>query len=232
MRKLDLLILCNFLAFHDINGQHAGSLEKSVQFGGYTGLEFQNIAVSPLNQPSGNNASVEFELRTPGMSIGAWYRRKMLQGIAFQAELGFFHTRNTAILRSDNREQRLTYTFSDIELPMHFVFSNQIGKYPMRSVLSFGGRVGVNTINHLQTQGISLYRARWALDVGLGLAFSVGNLQLQPELVYSYCMNNIHDLGAAPYDWYAGRVVRDRLGLRVLLWRARKATNPPPFRPG
>jgi len=84
-------------------------------------------------------------------------RKLMMQGIAFQAELGFFHTRNTAILRSDNREQRLTYTFSDIELPLHFIFSNPIGKFPMRSVLSFGGRVGVNTINHLQTQGISLF---------------------------------------------------------------------------
>ena len=157
MRKLDLLILCNFLAFHGIIGQHAGFPEKSIQIGGYTGLEFQNIAVSPLNQSTGNNSSVEFELRRPGMSMGVWYRRKMMQGIAFQAELGFFHTRNTAILRSDNREQRLTYTFSDIELPLHFIFSNPIGKFPMRSVLSFGGRVGVNTINHLQTQGISLF---------------------------------------------------------------------------
>jgi hypothetical protein len=208
------------------------SAEKHFFHGFYLGLETQNIAVSPISRVAPGSESVEFKTRKSGMALGWWARWRLIKQLSFQAELGVFRIRNTAVLKSDHQVHYLNYAFTDVELPLHFIVASPLGNLPFKSVLVVGGRLGVNTINQPQNQGITLFRERWALDIGLGLEFQLGPFKMQPELMYSYCMNNIHDFGGATFDGYVDRVVRDRLGMRVLIRRSRKGANPPPFRPG
>lgn len=110
------------------------------------------------------------------------------------------------------------YRFTDVELPLHFVLTNPDGHFPVRGSLLLGARAGWNFAAQ-PSDNLSLLSERLAVDVGLGMEIRLKNWRLQPEFVYSHGLNNLHDVTNAKYDWAVGRMVRDKLTLRVLVWK-------------
>jgi hypothetical protein len=67
------------------------------------------------------------------------------------------------------------------------------------------------------SSNLNLLQERIALDVGLGIEIPSGRYAIQPEVLYSHGLNNIHNFSNTPYDPYVGQVVRDKLQIRVLV---------------
>jgi hypothetical protein len=113
------------------------------------------------------------------------------------------------------------YRFTDLELPLHFVLTNPADEDSrVRGSFLLGARVGWNFAAQ-NGDNLQLLHERLAVDAGLGVEIRLKNWRLQPEFVYSFGLNNLHEVTNAPYDWVAGRIVRDKLTLRLLIWGAR-----------
>lgn len=210
-----LLILC---FFYQAEAQVVSGPTKNFSYGAFIGLEHHSMGASLNTKWQAGDPSVAFEPKSPGFSIGAFSRWAIWPGFAFQPELGISYTQNQARLQNKQETvQKTNYRFANLEMPIHFVISNPGSTLPIRGIILFGGRFGMNLIDNYHPEGISLLREHWALDLGLGAEFLLKNIKIQPEMVYSHGMNNLHDFENSVYDWTMGRIVRDRVALRVLI---------------
>lgn len=188
---------------------------KKFSWGIMAGFETQLFGI----QPVGSNEPEQLRVLAPraahGGSFGFFGRWHLLPGVAVQPALSLSGVKSVLIFSEDGRQK---YKFADIELPIHLVLTNPRGHFPLRGSFLLGGRIGWNFASQ-PAENIELLRERLALDAGLGLEIRLKTWRLQPEFVYSHALNNIHDVTNAKYDWVVGRMVRDRLTLRVLVWR-------------
>ncbi len=69
---------------------------------------------------------------------------------------------------------------------------------------------------------LKIAQERFALDLGLGAEIKVGRWRLQPAFVYSHGLNNLHLIQDAQYDEVVGKMVRDKLSLRISVWNIGK----------
>ena len=193
---------------------------KQFIYGAYIAVEHHSMGASVNTKWQASDLNIAFEPKSPGFSIGAFGRWTIWPGLAFQPELGISYTQNHATLQNKQEfVQNLNYRFANLEMPIHFVISNPSTTLPIRGIILFGGRFGMNLMDNVHPEGISLLREHWALDLGLGAAIFLKKINIQPEVVYSHGMNNLHDFEGSVYDWTIGRVVRDRLALRVLVMK-------------
>ena len=184
--------------------------------GGSLGFEPQLIGIQTLDGLEPARTAVLSERPAPGMSIGGFVRWQLWSGFAIQQELSLAFARNPVLFRPDGR---VHYHFTTLELPLHFVWTNRAkGQFPLRGSFSFGGRLGWNLAPQ-PTDWLHLVRERAALDIGLGVEMHKGKWRFQPEFIYSYGLNNLHDFSNSRYDWLVGSVVWDKLTLRLLLWQ-------------
>lgn len=194
------------------------STAKKFSYGVFAGLEHHSLGASVNAKWQASDPIVVFDSKSPGFSVGAFGRWEIWSGFAFQPELDISYTQNHARLQNKQEfVQNLNYRFANLEMPVHFVISNPSTTLPIRGIILFGGRLGMNLIDNTHPEGVGLLREHWALDLGLGAELRLKNVTIQPEVVYSHGMNNLHDFEGSVYDWTIGRVVRDRLALRVLL---------------
>lgn len=190
-------------------------LDRPFVWGMMVGFETQLLGIESVQtDPEG----IWAEAGTPahGGSFSIFGRWRVYRGLSVQPALSFSTLQSKIIFHPEGSE---SFRFSDVEIPLHFVLTSPPDeRVPVRGSLLFGGRLGWNFATQ-NSENLNFLRERLALDLGLGVEIRLKKWRLQPEFVYSHCMNNIHDVTNTPYDWVVGRVVRDKLTLRVLVWK-------------
>lgn len=215
MKKLALgfLLLCSC----SLSGQTTGT-HQTFTYGFLGGAEFQTLNIGM--QPSRPNAPVVSPegLTSVGVALGIWGQWSILPVFHLRPALQFSQVVNTVEFEHpDGQIIRSRYAFSDVELPLHFLLSDQLQHLPVHALILFGGRLSWNFAPFSAETPLQLLPERAGLDLGIGAGFQLGKWTIQPELIYSYGLNNTHDFQNTPYDWAVGRVLRDRLSLRVVV---------------
>ncbi len=189
---------------------------KRFVLGGVIGFEAQLLGIQTLDGLEPEQTAVLSDRLGNGISIGGFGRWQLLPMLAIRQGLALNRVQNTVLFRPHGT---VRYEFIDVELPLHFVVTNRTHEpFPLRASFLFGGRVSANFASPA-THHLLLLRERFAIDIGLGVEIGKNKWRFQPEFVYSHGMNNMHDFSNSDYDWLVGRVVRDRMTLRVLVWR-------------
>ncbi len=215
MRKILLLLLLAW-AVHASAQRSTGRPGRS--FGFFAGIESQPLSVSVLPDYSADKPYINFQNGSLGLTLGGLGRFPLLDNLVFQPELGFSYARFSAKLWADHRlVDQLEYTFADLEMPLHLVLSNPVGRLPLRSSILFGGRLGLNVARAQPLGGIALLRERIGIDLGLGVEFNLGKWRIQPEMLYSHGMNNLHNDTGSRYDSSVDRILRDKVTLRIVV---------------
>lgn len=213
MKKLALAIL--LCAGHWLSGQQPAGRQR-FSFGFSAGAEFQtlNIGVLP-RRPDAPFVSTE-KLTGSGAGIGVWGQWPIRPVLHIRPALQFSYVSNALRFQtSDGQTRKDRYHFADLELPLHFLLTDHFRRLPLQGVILFGGRVSWNLAG--SGAALRLLPERLGLDIGIGAGFRWGKWHVQPELIYSYGLNNLHDFRNSPYDRAVGRVLRDRISLRMLL---------------
>ncbi len=184
------------------------------------GYENQKLDWLP-NRPADPNAPPKAWADRPsfGFGFGAVANWRLFSTVEFRLEPGLAVTRNHLHFRAtDNSISDVTYSFSDLELPAHLVFTNAGHGFPLRGSFLVGGRFSWNLAGRPDGGALVLFPYRFGVDLGLGVDFHLKKLRLRPELLYSFGLPNLNDLTATPPSLGIGSVVRDRLSFRVLVF--------------
>lgn len=153
---------------------------------------------------------------SPGALLGTFFRWQLTRDLSIQPELLFSYAQNKVRFYPENTSER--YRFMDVEIPLHLVVTNTRKRLPLRASFLFGGRIGWNFATN-DSDKLNLLRERLAADIGLGAEIRLKKYRIQPDIVYSYGLNNLHDYRNTLFDPGISNVVRDRITLRVLVWR-------------
>lgn len=191
---------------------------RSFVWGGIAGFETQLLNVQAINTNAQEQIKVDAGRAAHGGSLGVFGRWGLWKGMFLQQELNFSTLQSKVDFYPGGVEY---YRFTDLELPLHFVLTNPVDEdSPVRGSFLLGARVSWNFASQ-NGDNLYLLRERLAVDAGLGVEIRFKKWKIQPEFVYSFGLNNLHDVTNAPYDWVVGRVVRDKLTLRLLVWKVR-----------
>lgn len=182
------------------------------------GFESQTLGIQPFSTNDPEPMYAESSRTSHGGSLGVFGRWKIWKGLSVQPALSIASLQ-TRVRFSDDGEEN--FQFTDLEVPLHFVLTNPNGQFPLRGSILLGGRLGWNFAPQ-NSDNLQFLRERLGLDAGLGVEIRLKNWRIQPEFVYSHGINNLHDVVNAKYDWVVGRMVRDKLTLRVLVWIPRR----------
>lgn len=212
-------IVLAFLMFPVLQGIGQSIVYQKFTFGYSIGAEMQSLNVGLFSeQPAGPYITSE----RPGFGAGAgiWGQWLILPMLHFRPGLQFHYTDNTIQFWADNGEvERRKYPFAEVEIPVHFLLTSAGQWLPVKGLILFGGRLSANAAAGRQPALIQLLPERIGLDIGIGAGFRFKGWAVQPELIYSYGVNNVHNFTNSPYDWTVGRIFRDRLNLRVTFRR-------------
>lgn len=203
--------------FWSCHGKAQQQGSRDFLWGIETGFESQLTGIQPLDSGEPDQVQAAAERHAIGVSMGVFGRWQVWRGLAVQTSLSLSNVE--AKIRFD-RNVAQNFRFTDLEVPLHIVFTNPQGHFPLRGSAHLGARLGWNFAAQ-PSNNLSLLHEWLALDAGMGVEIRLKNWRLQPELAYSHGLNNLHDVTNAKYDWLIGRVVRDRLSIRVLLWKFR-----------
>jgi hypothetical protein len=182
-------------------------------------MESQLLGVQSLYDPPGQPPKAEAGRPALGWSVGMYGGWRLAPVVSLQSELTVSSTHNTVLFRRpDPAGTLVSFRFTDVELPVHLVFTNRSNAFPVRGLFLLGARLSWNFADQSGAP-LTLLRERAGLDAGLGVEIRLGRWRIQPEVVYSHGLNNLHDFQDRPYDAFTGRIMRDRLSLRVLCGR-------------
>ena len=191
---------------------------RPFSFGFLAGAELQTLNIQRQPLQTGRPFIPNQNLTGAGASLGIWAQWPVFAALDVRQGLQFSLLSNTIRFETpDGQSRQDQYRFADLELPFHFILSNQLQRLPAKALILFGGRASWNLAAGRSGTALNLLPERFAFDLGIGAGFRVGNWKVQPELMYSYGLNNLHDFQNSPYDWAVGRVLRDRLSLRVVV---------------
>jgi hypothetical protein len=184
-------------------------------WGFFATLETQSLGVQPLDTREPEKAAVQAGRPKAGGAVGFFVRKNIWRGLSFQPELSVSHNKNLLKFREAAPQ---IFRFYELELPLHFVLTDwRRRELPLRGCVIFGGRFGWNMAQN-QGDRVEILQERFALDLGLGAELRLGNWRMQPAFVYSHGLNDIHALSDAEFDGMVGRMVRDKLSLRLSVW--------------
>ena len=192
---------------------------KTFFWGVVAGIEQHRLSVQSIpsrgSTPESPAAGAE-RTGNAGALLGAFWRWQMTRDLAIQPEMLFSYAQNTIRFHPENTREK--FRFMDIEMPLHLVVTNASKPLPLRASFLVGGRIGWNFANN-SSDRLYLIRERLAVDIGLGAEIRLQKYRIQPEFVYSYGLNNLHDYRNTIFDPGISSVVRDRITVRVLVWR-------------
>ncbi|MBC7778418.1 MAG: outer membrane beta-barrel protein [Phycisphaerae bacterium] len=187
--------------------------------GFFTGMEIQSLGVQPLGNHRPEDLTAGAGRPKTGASVGIFAQKQISRWLHFQPELAISYIENQVIFWPDGPK---TYRFLDAELPLHFVVSDWRRNHsPLRGCVIFGGRIGWNFAQNASNL-LKVSQERFGLDLGLGAEIKLKRWRLQPAFVYSHGLNDLHFLEHAKYDEVVGKMVRDKLALRLLVWKLKK----------
>ena len=187
--------------------------------GFFAGLETQSLGMESLTTRWPDQQAAWSDGSRAGVSVGVFARKPIRRWLYFQPELSISYLENKIVFWPDGSR---VIRFLDAELPLHFVISDwRKSEKPLRASIIFGGRMGWNFAQN-NAELLKISQERFALDLGLGAEIKLKRWRLQPAFVYSHGLNDLHFLENAKYDTVVGKMVRDKLALRVLIWKSRK----------
>lgn len=187
---------------------------SSFVWGVMTGFESQTLGIEPFVTNDPEQLYATSSRTSHGGSLGVFGRWRIWKGLSVQPALSVASLQTEVQFSDDGKEK---FEFTDLELPLHFVLTNPNGQFPLRGSILLGGRLGWNFAPQ-NSGNLRFLRERLGLDLGLGAEIRIKNWRIQPEFVYSHGINNLHDVVNAKYDWVVGRMVRDKLTFRILVW--------------
>lgn len=191
---------------------------RPFSFGFLAGAELQTLNIQQQPLQAGRPFIPNQNLTGAGASLGIWAQWPVFSALDVRQGLQVSFLSNSIRFETpDGQSRQDQYHFADLELPFHFILSNQLQHLPAKALILFGGRASWNLADGRSATALNLLPERFAIDIGIGAGFDIGHWSIQPELMYSYGLNNLHDFQNSPYDWAVGRVLRDRLSLRVVV---------------
>lgn len=189
---------------------------RSFIWGISAGFETQVLGIESPDTGEPEQRRVTSDRASYGGSFGLFGRWHVWRGLSLQPGLTVSSLRSRVYFQPADTEY---FRFTDLELPLHLVFTNTSeGSFPLRGSILLGARLGWNFAAQ-SSENLVLLRELLAVDAGLGVEIRMGKWRLQPLFIYSFGLNNLHDIANNEYDWTVGRIVRDRLALRVLVWK-------------
>ena len=215
MRKL------YFLPFLFITLQIFAQSKENERFvlGFFTGLETQSLGVQPLEGHQPEYLAAGADRTRKGISAGVFLQKPIWRWLAFKPELSLAYVENRVIFQPDGPKP---FRFFDAELPIHFVVTDwRRSDFPLRGSIVFGSRMGWNLAQN-PSDLLEISPERFGLDLGLGVEIKIRLRRLEPVFLYSHGLNDLHFLEDAKYDNVVGKMVRDKLSLRVMVWKSRK----------
>lgn len=188
-------------------------------FGFFTGLETQSLGIENLNRRWPEGLIAGASRPSTGVSLGVFARKPIWPWMHFQSQFGLTYVQNEVVFKPDGNRP---YRFLDLELPLHLVLSDpRYADAPLQACVLVGGNFAWNLANN-STDFLQVAPERLAVELGLGAKIKMKRWRIQPAFIYSHGLNDLHIVEDATYDQVVGRIVRDKLSLRVLVWRPKK----------
>ncbi len=219
-------LFTSFLLFLSIQIFAQSKENQRVAFGFFLSAEAQTLKMENLSRRFPEEPLVRRTGRTPtGVTAGVFVRKQVWPWLDFQPTLSLFAvSQKVTFLPGNEERQERDYRFLDLEMPIHFIISDRRrADSPLRSCIILGGRMSWNLAKN-QNDLLKIAQERFALDLGIGADIKLGKgWILQPAIVYSHGLNELHLFTESKYDWVVGRIKRDKLAmLRLSVWRQRK----------
>jgi hypothetical protein len=216
----DMLKCVVLLFIATLTAEAQETTKQRFEWGLSSGLESHSLGGITDRRPN-PGTTVDFGRADAGFSVGWFGQWPLGKYWNLRSQVVYAANRNVLRLQYNGEPIRTTpYQFRDVAIPLHLVFTKPLGRLPLHSSFLIGGSVGWNTVS--TPEDISLFRERWSLDVGIGIDIRQGNWHIRPEVVSSHGMNNIHNYGSGNYDFLVGKMVRDRISLKILIWKRGK----------
>ncbi len=190
---------------------------ESFTYGFAAGAVFQSLNIGRTNGQSGGPFVLSDRMGA-GAELGLWGQWTLLPALRVRPSFQFSYVPvQVHFWSNDGKVEHRTYPFADAAVPVHLLIVNKFRRIPATGVFLLGGRLAWNLAREPNGAPLQLLPEYLGIDLGLGAGFSIRNWNIQPEFVYTYGMNNLHNFTNGPYDWSVRRIVADRLSLRVLV---------------
>lgn len=189
--------------------------ENRFRLGIVSGLEVQTIEMSSIRYFPETLAAWSEDTYIGGV-VGISGQKPIWPWLYFQPGINLSFNRNQIRFSPGGPKQ---FKFREIELPVHFVFTDaRKVQQPLRACVLAGFRLGWNTIGANHPELLTLAPERIGVDLGLGAVIKFKRWKIQPSLIYSPGINDIHLFEKAEYDDVVNRVRRHKFGFRLQLW--------------
>jgi hypothetical protein len=197
--------------------------KKKLTYGASIGLEASNLAWFSYWQQGQKISRIGVGKVVTGASLGGFAQYTLTKTIVFRVGLqGAMSACVVNFQREDEDFFSEKYDFKELEMPLHFVFTNRKGSFPLRGSMILGARLGWNFENIPDAHHLKLYKDRVGFDTGLGIEVNLKKVRFQPEFLYSFTINNQNDATLTDSYWGVGRTVRDRLTFRMVFFMQKK----------
>jgi hypothetical protein len=197
--------------------------KKKITYGANIGIESSNLAWFGSWQQGQTFPRIWDKKSSVGVSLGGFAQYPLTKTIVIRSGLNATSTASTIYFqREDVALYAQKYHFNEVEMPIHFVLTNRKGSFPLRGSMILGGRLGWNFANAPKSHNLYLYHNRTGFDAGLGVEINLKKLRLQPEFLYSFCINNQNDATKTDTYWGVGRTVRDRMTFHLVFMKPNK----------
>jgi hypothetical protein len=198
----------------------AQSKEKDrLNWGIFSGIEHHSIGLEDLAGMDPESLRAGTEGVSTGVTGGFFLNKSIFPWLEIQPELGISAVRQNINFIPDGPE---SFRFYDLELPIHFrVVDTRKKQAPLRACILAGPRVSWNLAGNSK-EFLSINQERIAVDLGLGVEIKLNHWRIQPAFIYSHGLNDLHFPSQGKYDDMVGRIVRDKLCLKILFWKAPK----------
>ncbi|MCC7465059.1 MAG: outer membrane beta-barrel protein [Saprospiraceae bacterium] len=198
----------------------AQSKEKDrLNWGIFSGVEHHSVGLEDLagmdpESPRAGSGDV-----STGFTGGFFLNKSIFPWLEIQPELGISVVRQNFQFKPDGPK---SFRFYDLELPIHFRVVDTRKKHaPLRACILAGPRVSWNLAGNSK-EYLSINQERIAVDLGLGMEIKLKQWRIQPAFIYSHGLNDLHFPAQGKYDDVAGRIVRDKLSLKILCRKVHK----------
>lgn len=187
-----------------------------LNWGIFSGIDHHAIGLEALGQMEPESPMVWSDGATTGLSGGMFINKRIFPWLEFQPELGISLVRQPIQFRPDGPRN---FRFYDLELPLHLrVVDAKKEKAPLRACILAGPRFSWNLAGNSK-EFLNINQERIAVDLGLGVEIKMKQWRIQPAFIYSHGLNDLHFPSQGQYDDLVGRIVRDKLSLKILCWK-------------
>lgn len=221
MKKISFILAC-FLYGQILFGQTIDNTKK-FDFGILMGVDFGYLKVEQTNW---EDLGIDNEIRSLeaqnklGFSIGIMGQYHITENFAIapQAIISFQESRLNYDFENQAQFEQ-TIEPANVEIPIHFVFTNQQSEKRYSPSAFLGARYihGLATKDNVDYQ-LDIKRNDVAIDFGTGVEIKFNKFKMKPELMYSFGLLNLADSNADIYTAAIDHMSRDKISFRLVFY--------------